>query len=63
MAPTGKPWLRGGPSGRKSKAGAREEERKARIDMTHPSIAHRRDPQGTEWRRRNSRNRPNGSEL
>lgn len=30
---------------------------------TMPSIAHRGDPRGTEWRRRNSRNRPNGSEL
>lgn len=63
VAPAGEPLLRGGPGGRKSKAGAREEGREARIDTTHPSIAHRRDPQGTEWRRRNSRNRPNGSEL
>lgn len=30
---------------------------------THPSMAHRADPRGTERRRRNSRNRPNGSEL
>lgn len=30
---------------------------------TYPSMAHRGDPRGTERRRRNSRNRPNGSEL
>lgn len=30
---------------------------------THPSMAHGADPRGTERRRRNSRDRPNGSEL
>lgn len=30
---------------------------------TYPSMAHRGDPRGTERRRRNSKNRPNGSEL
>lgn len=34
-----------------------------RTSTTHPSIAHTGDPRGTEWRHRNSRNRPNGSEL
>lgn len=32
-------------------------------DTTHPSMAHGADPRGTERRRRNSRDRPNGSEL
>lgn len=30
---------------------------------THPSMAHGADPRGTERRRRNSKDRPNGSEL
>lgn len=57
------PAPRGGPGGGERRARAREGRREVRKGTTHPSIAHRGDPRGTEWRRRNSRNRPNGSEL
>ncbi|XP_044944103.1 collagen alpha-1(I) chain [Mustela putorius furo] len=51
------------PGGGEGRDGARGGRRGARRDNAYPSIAHGGDPQGTEWRRRNSRNRPNGSEL
>ena len=58
-----RPSPRGGRGGDEKETGAREGQGVERMSTTHPSIAHTGDPRGTEWRRRNSRNRPNGSEL
>lgn len=57
------PSPRGGRGGDEKETGAREGQGVERTSTTHPSIAHTGDPRGTEWRHRNSRNRPNGSEL